>query len=227
MAKDRAAWLLLFTGLGVGIAGAIVVARHRARQGLAGRYVSGRTAQAPVIGKTTSNGMQVEHRRSNDMSIEQRVASIQDLVWKSVQLPQMRELALKITKNCPERDKACEARAIYAYVKRHVRYTGDVAAVKQGANGPLEAIDLYQRGDRTLQFGGGDCDDHTILNSSLLSLNGIPARLMVTADTRLGEWQHIYSKGLIDGKWVALDTTLPGNRFGYEVPYKRSIEFPA
>lgn len=228
---------MLFIGLGMTAVG-VVLLRRQYTSGLGlgrGRLVSKLASPAEVVGRTTSNGMTVEHRRSKDMSIEQRVRTIQDMVWKGVQQPEMRKLALQITRKCPERDGKCEAKAIYDYVKRHVRYTGDVAPIKMGADGPVEAVDFYQRADRTLEFGGGDCDDHSILGATLLSLNGIPARLRVTAEPNAPDFGHIYtvadvSKGGLQGKpkWEALDTTLPGNnKFGVEVPYGKSLDFPA
>ena len=220
-------WSLILGGLGLAAAGVVVYRKNGGTLGQS-RVVHKLPKAAPVMGKTNSSGMSVSHQRSNDMSIEQRVRSIHDLVWKSIQQPEMRKLALQITRGCPERDKKCEAKAVYNYVKRHVRYTGDVAPVKMGADGPLEAIDLYQRADRTLEFGGGDCDDHSILNATLLSLNGITARLKVTAEKGAGkEYGHIYTTAGVGSSWLALDTTLPGsNNFGKEVPYGASVEFP-
>ncbi len=100
--------------------------------------------------------MTMTHRRAANMSIEQRVRSIQDMVWASVQVPTMRELALQITNGCPERDEMCEAKAIFNAVRKRVRYNGDIAPVKM-PNGSVEPIDLFQRADRTWEFGAGDC----------------------------------------------------------------------
>lgn len=196
------------------------------------RLVDRKFAQAPVVGRTENGGMVMAHRRSAMMPIEERVASIQDLVWKGVNDPQMRKLALGITKHCPERDGLCEARAVYDYVKKRVRYTGDVAPVKMGRNGPVEGVDLFQSGKRTLEFGGGDCDDNSILNATLLAHNGIMPRLRVTASKRNGDDEHIYAGAMLPKekptKFVALDTTLPGdNNFGVEYPAGRITDFPA
>ena len=196
------------------------------------RLVDRKFEQAPIVGRSEGGGMKIEHRRSATMPIEERVASIQELVWKGVQDPRMRKLALKITAHCPERDGLCEAKAVYDYVKKHVRYTGDVAPVKMGRNGPVEGIDFFQRGDRTLEFGGGDCDDHSILGATLLAHNGIMPRLRVTASSRNGDDEHIYVGAMLPkerpSKFHALDTTLPGdNKFGTEFPAGRITDFPA
>lgn len=196
------------------------------------RHVTKRSAPAPLVGSFESGGMRTEHRRSAEMPIEERVASIQDLVYKGVQDPQMRKLALGITQHCPERDGLCEAKAVYDYVKGRVRYTGDIAPVKFGRNGPVEGIDLFQSPKRTIEFRGGDCDDHSGLAATLLALNGITPRLRVTAESRYGEDGHIYAiAGMPKNaptKWLALDSTLPGSgNFGVEMPSGRITDFDA
>lgn len=229
-------------GLGAVVTGLIVLARKKAALGAPAaslgflppkyRYVPKQHRPAPLVGESSAGGMKIQHRRSASMPIEERVASIQDMVWAGIQDPRMRKLALQITKHCPERDGTCEARAVYDYVKANVRYTGDVAPIKMGRSGPVEGVDLYQAGKRTLEFQGGDCDDQSILVSTLLAHNGITPRLRVVAESRTADDSHIYPiAGLPKNaptKWVALDTTLPGNkRFGVEMPVGRITDFPA
>jgi hypothetical protein len=77
-----------------------------------------------------------------------------------------------------------------------------------------------------------NCDGHNILGATLLALNGIQPKLRVTTANRGEEEGHVYVVAGIPktapNKWVALDTTLPGNkRFGYEVPYYKKQDFPA
>ena len=236
MNTDRLVKLSALVGLGLFALGGIMAYRRKralAGAGLRGRLVSGRVAQAPLVGSFNDGTMKTELRADRDMPIEQRLASIQDLVHKSVQDPKMRKLALRITSKCPERDGLCEAKAIYQAVKARVRYTGDIAPIKQGSKGPVEGIDLYQTAWRTWEFSAGDCDEQSILTATLLALNGIEPRLRVTAETKAGDWGHIYSgallpKGSSNGKFTALDSTLPGNnRFSVEVPFAKSLDFPA
>lgn len=187
-----------------------------------------RAQQAPIIGSYSDGNMKTTMRQSAVMPIEQRIATIQDLIHKSVQDPQMRKIALQVTSQCPERDKMCEANAIYNFVKARVRYTGDVGAIRH-PDGNVEGVDLYQSARRTLEFGGGDCDDHNILNGTLLALNGIDPVLRVVKTRGADDWEHIYA-GFFPSrkKFVALDTTLPGNAsFGVEPSYHKHIDFPA
>lgn len=163
MALSRNQWCWIGFGL-LGI-GAIVWYRKTYGGGALGRllrsqkparFVNQRYPEAPSIDGYNDGNMKTTLRASDDMPIEERLASIQTLVHKSVQDPEMRKLALQITSGCPERDGECEARAVYDYVKQNVRYTGDIAPIAF-PDGTVEGIDLYQSARRTLEFGGGDC----------------------------------------------------------------------
>lgn len=209
----------------------------------------GKRNRPRMIGQTKAGDMTLSHYFDKDMPIQQRAGLLQDSVWKNVQNPQLRELALAITgcgkRNvtvgkytiavdgacCRARDGRCEARAIYDWTKNNVRYTGDVAPVKMGRNGEVEGIDLFQGPLRTVEFGGGDCDDHAVLNSTLLILNGIPSNFRITSPRRFEDWAHIYSTAGLPktdpDHWVALDTTVPGDFFGKEAPSAKQIDFTA
>lgn len=191
-----------------------------------GRMRQLRMAQAPVIASYSDGAMRTTMRESA-MPIEQRIATIQDLVHKSIQDPQMRKVALQVTSRCPERDKMCEAQAIYHFVKSRVRYTGDVGAIRH-PDGSVEGVDLYQSARRTLEIGGGDCDDNSILNATLLALNGLDPILRVVKTRGAPDWEHIYTGFMNGRKFVAVDTTLPGDTsFGIEPNYSKKIDFPA
>lgn len=196
------------------------------------RRNGGLLGRSTVYTPTRRGGMTMTHYRHPKMPIKERIRILQDLTWDSVNDPRNRKLALQATQKCPERDGMCEAKAVYDTIKKKIRYTGDVAPLKMGADGPIEGVDLFQSAYRTWEFGGGDCDDHSILAATLLSHNGIPAKFRVTAPTLMGDYSHIYVLAglpkMQPTKWVPIDTTLPGNdKFGYEVPYGRKSDFPA
>lgn len=171
--------------------------------------------------------------RSDKMPIKERVAILQDLTAKSIRDPKMRKIALSVTRHCKARDAACEAKAIYNWVKRNIRYTGDVGPHALWAGGPVEGVDLFQSAYRTVEFGGGDCDDHAILSCTLAALNGMTCKYRVTSPKRgkKDDYTHIYSiiglPKMRPKKWVAVDTTLPGRRYNVEAPYAKRLDFPA
>lgn len=188
------------------------------------------------------NGMTVTHYKAKNMSIESRVGLIQKMVEESTKDPEMRKLALKITRKCPERDGECEAKAIYDWMKcangakdgvdcRWIRYTGDIAPIVH-SDGSVEGVDYFSSPQRVIELGGEDCDGHSSLAASLLTLNGIPAKLRVTASDTQGDWEHIYAMAGLPKtsprSWTAVDTTLPGDqRFGKEAPHAKFKDFIA
>jgi hypothetical protein len=240
---EKIAIATMITGSLVVIGGALAYGLASKRRTKALRETLGR-----VQARVSRGGMTLTHHYDPEMPIEQRVGILQDLVWKGVQNPQMRDLALAITgngvrdvtvgrrrfrvkgANCPARDGLCEAEAIYNWTKQNIRYTGDVAPVKM-PGGDVEGVDLFQNALRTTEFGGGDCDDHSVLNATLLALNGIPAKFRITAPSKNSEWTHIYGLAGLPKtgpqRWVALDTTLPGNMFGREAPHAKHRDFVA
>ena len=148
------------------------------------------------------------HQVSN---LADRVKVLRQLVWSPIgglRDPDMRQLGLAVTKGCPARDDMCELRAIFDFIVSNIRYTGDITYK-----------DTFTTALRTLQYGGGDCDDHAELGAVLIMENGFEAKWKITSNT-CATWDHIY---LLAGvpkhaptRWVALDTTLGTGRFGTE-----------
>lgn len=231
----RSAFGLVLVGGSLAAVGVGIVAAVRAnKQSQSSPAPLGRTTRKPrPIERIGNRGMTLQHYRTSKMPIRERVAILQDMTAKSVKQASMRKLALEVTNKCPARDGVCEARAIYDWMRKNVRYTGDVAPHRLGRTGPVEAVDLFQRADRTVEFGGGDCDDHSILGCTLAILNGLDCRYRVTSTSGGGadDFSHIYPIiGLPKGqprKWVAIDSTLPGSNFGVEAPYRKHLDFIA
>ncbi len=131
--------------------------------------------------------------------------------------PVMRELGLAVTRSCRARNDACELAMIYQFVKENVRYTGDIAYK-----------DTFQSGLRTLQYHGGDCDDHSVLCAVLAMENGFSCKFRITSNT--GQtWDHIYCLAGVPKvsptRWVALDTTLPRGSLGTQPPRAKFQDF--
>ena len=226
-------------GVGLVVLGGVMYYRQRKRSQLGNyRQISGRFAEAPVIDQYHDSESDAVStlRASENLGIEERIGSIQRMIEKSVMDPEMTKLAMRITAHCPERDGRCEAKAIYKWVKKHVRYTGDVAPIKM-SNGDVQGIDRYATARRTIEYGGGDCDDQVTVVSTLASSIGLLTRLRVTADCpdpAQCDDEHIYPVvGLpkfadAPEEFVAVDTTLPGNyNFGVEAPAARVTDYDA
>lgn len=131
--------------------------------------------------------------------------------------PLMRDMGLQVTRHCPARNDMCELRAVFDFVTKNVRYTGDIAQK-----------DTFQTALRTLQFGGGDCDDHSVLCAVLAAENGFETKFRITSNTG-STWDHIYCMAGVPKhsprSWVALDTTLGPGRFNRQPPQAKHRDF--
>jgi hypothetical protein len=126
--------------------------------------------------------------------------------------PQIRVWALEATRNVQGRDDAQLASAIFAAVRRVVRFRGEYSETVQT---PLV----------TLQLQAGDCDDQATLIVALLRSIGIPARFktIATDPSDPKTFNHVYAlAGLRRGnqiaQWLPLDPTVPHSRPGWEAP---------
>ena len=222
--KKVLGFALLF--LGVGATGAVVYFATRDKSGSLGRGL-------PLESIETNEGYKLTHHRMKDMPIEKRVEILQNMTANSVKDPRMRKIALQMTRKCKERDASCEAKAIYSWMKKNIRYTGDIGPHALWHGGPVEGVDLFQSAYRTVEFGGGDCDDHSLLACTSALLNGMSCQYRVTSPRKgkKDDYTHIYAMiglpKMRPSKWVAVDTTLPGSRYGVEAPYAKKLDFVA
>lgn len=119
---------------------------------------------------------------------------------------------------CKARDAECEITRVWDFTVLNMRYTFDPAEV-----------DTFSTVKESLESGGGDCDDSTILIASLLKAVGftVVARVISTTGKH---WEHIYPIVGVPhenpSKWVSLDCTVenfkPGDEFK---PYKSHRDF--
>ena len=151
-------------------------------------------------------------------SVEDRLALIAKQVDVSVRDPWTRALALEIVSQTPQHGDGLEAgeiTSVFYWVKNNIQYRQD----------PRD-YDLYATAKRTVQLGGGDCDDVTILVTALLSNLGY--RIGAKTISPDGKNWHIYPVVAYHTKSnpkliCTLDTTQPDSAPGWEPPmaYRR------
>lgn len=111
---------------------------------------------------------------------------------------------------CKARDEICEIERIWSFVVLNMRYVYDP-----------EDADYFATARRTLEAGGGDCDDAVILFASLLKPLGfkVVARVIATKNNP-NEWVHVYPLVGVSKdrpkKWIPLDMTVQGAYPGWE-----------
>ena len=81
---------------------------------------------------------------------------------------EIRAYANSIIKNCNSGDKECQINSIYRYIVENFNYISD----------PIDT-ELIQSPEETIQIGGGDCEDFSILFISLLENIGIKTYLVM------------------------------------------------
>lgn len=92
-------------------------------------------------------------------------------------------LASKIVANCEAQDVGCQARAIALWVSNGVHYVADPTTGGEYVKPPLQ----------TLEAMAGDCDDQTVLASSLLGTIGIKSVFVF-------EKRHVYPRACFAAK---------------------------
>jgi len=142
------------------------------------------------------------------------VKEIARLVQHDLHRPKIRLLATKILANrsVPSKHTLSEAKAIFDYIVRRVRYQKD----------PI-GIETVQSPMVTNSIRAGDCDDHSGFVAGLASAVGIPVRFRVIGYAP-DNVVHIYAEMFVNGSWMAADTTEPQHGFGWRpkgLPYEK------
>jgi transglutaminase-like putative cysteine protease len=120
----------------------------------------------------------------------------------------MRAFAVKaVSKKCgnrwcvSERDWWGEVRSVFGAVREGVRYVRDI-----------HNLDTFQAPNRTLEFGGGDCDDYTITLGSALQAIGFPVKVRIIQSVGAPDYNHVF---LLVGmpprnpmNWYSLDASV-------------------
>jgi transglutaminase-like putative cysteine protease len=124
--------------------------------------------------------------------------------------PEIKQLADKIvTLSCIKTHKICNAKSIFYFVQQNFNYLND----------PL-AFEYYKTPQESLKSKSGDCDDGSILLSSLLQSIGLRTRFVfvpghVYVQVRIPEAISAYKE---DNNWINLDSTCSNCEFG-EIHY--------
>jgi hypothetical protein len=149
---------------------------------------------------------------SGDAGVAQTVDLMRRLIDDATKDPAVNRLAVEILKNsgAPQHDPLAEAEAIYAWVHANIRFVNDPV---DSFGDPKETL---RPARAILDLRAGDCDDFTILMSSLLQNIGLQTHIVtVASDPRdPSQFTHVYPEVDIDGQWVPVDAARPGAAFG-------------
>lgn len=154
-------------------------------------------------------------------NLDDRIRYIARMARKGRLDPRMREFTVKlVSRRCggswctPEKNWRAEADAVFKELRqRYYRYVRDTYGV-----------DLYQHPKRTLQFGGGDCDDATILMAAALGAIGFKVKARVIQTVDADDWNHIYA--LVEIPAAGGAAGREGGSGATWVPYDLSMDKP-
>ncbi len=97
--------------------------------------------------------------------------------------------------NVPQRDRAGIIRALHSFVRDNIRYVNDI-----------RGVETLQTPERTLELRAGDCDDKSILLSSLLEALGFKTRFHAVG-FKVGVLSHVFPEVSFGKIWLPLETT--------------------
>jgi len=133
------------------------------------------------------------------------VREVNRLVNDDLSRPMVRLVAtrLLIAAGVRSKDQVGEARAIYNFVVKRIRYQKDPVS-----------LETVQAPTVTLKLGAGDCDDHSGLVAALALSVGLPVRFRVLGYDS-DHLIHIFPEIYAGGRWLPADTTEPDRGFGW------------
>lgn len=109
----------------------------------------------------------------------------------------VREVAGSLVRDLPQYDTMGEIRALHAFVRDSIRYTGDI-----------RGVETLQTPKATLELGVGDCDDKSLLLAALLLSINRPARF-VAVGLNGGGLSHVLVETRFGKSWMPLETIRP------------------
>lgn len=112
--------------------------------------------------------------------------------------PTIREKALSLTRGLRQKNYTGEAKRIHEFVRDGIRYVKDVRGVET-LQWPIHTLEYFKQ---------GDCDDKSMLVSSLLESVGHKTRF-VAVGLRAGTFQHVFVQTKIGNRWWNVETTEP------------------
>lgn len=156
----------------------------------------------------------------DEQATAQTIALMSDYARQAASSPAIAAAAELATHGT--RTKADKARAIFAWVKRRVRFVEDDAAAEpleglQGIEPANAEVVIYPADLLQMPAPAGDCDDHATLTAALLLAAGItPEFVTIAADASTPDYSHVYTRARLSPSCaIALDTS-HGPRPGWE-----------
>lgn len=140
-----------------------------------------------------------------------KVQRIRRLVEDAKRDPMVRQRAAAIVRDVPQRDQVGEVRAVWQWVRDHVRYLRDPDGVELFTT-PRRLLEDVDRG-----VAAEDCDGHVILASALIESIGYPTRYRI-GGMPPDKFRHIWlqARAGVPPQWLTLELTKKEEPFEYD-----------
>lgn len=148
------------------------------------------------------------------------IERMHDIVLKAKMQPYVKTIARMMSWGCPEKDRGCKARKIFGFLKGAFLYEHDPENIELIASPMRMFQSMNDMAKAGMNTGGklfvGDCDDASILVSSLAGSLGVPYRFeTIKGAANSDEFTHVYAGLMVDGGWHGADLTVPSSYFGW------------
>jgi hypothetical protein len=130
-----------------------------------------------------------------DAGIKATLHRMAVLARRGIRDEQILVLSRHITQSAPVADKAAEAKAIFDWMVKNIRYVTD----------PVHIEFIMSPAKLLTEVKAGDCDDLSIAMAALAEAVGIPARFVAVKTGANKRFNHVYPELYINGRWIAYD----------------------
>lgn len=173
-------------------------------------YFGGRPIRATLFEQPTDDENKTAHT----------IALMSHLAAMDASAPTIREAAFEAIKPIAERNQRNEAAAVWAWIKRHIRYTEDRKFAQHLAGVDAAETEVLIRPVDLLDMKrpAGDCDDFSMLAVAMCRALGIRADFRtVAADPSSADYTHVYAVAFTPEGELPLDAS-HGPAPGWETP---------
>jgi transglutaminase-like putative cysteine protease len=136
-----------------------------------------------------------------ELGTAETLAMMRDTVRAAVRAPAqtVREAALRILANVPQRKWLPEITALHAFVRDQIRYVTHP-----------QGVQIVQIPEKTLEYAAGNCVDKSVLLASLLEATGHPSQFvaLVIKGQQNGQFSHVILETKNGTRWLPLETIL-------------------
>lgn len=143
------------------------------------------------------------------VEVSDKVEYLKKLVKEGGVSPVVRAQAQEVVSGVRDRDDYGEMKAIWRWVKEHIRFTGDPVG-REMVTTPATLLRTRQE----------DCDGIAALTGAMMSSVGIRVSLCFWAPDRMSPFKHVLAAGWCRRKrrWIPVDPSQKDRAFGYVRP---------